>query len=120
MRSMKVGDKALFYHSNARPSGIVGVAEIVREAYPDPHQFDPNDAHYAPKSTQANPIWDCVDVKFVRKFAREISLQELKSQPALKNMDLLTKARLSVSGVSKKEWDFIMELEKKESFQKLS
>merc|ERR1719324_656778 len=67
MRSMKVGDKAFFYHSNAKPSGIVGVAEIVREAYPDPHQFDPKDAHYAPDSSKDNPTWDCVDVKFVRK-----------------------------------------------------
>ena len=90
----------------------MGVAEIVREAYPDPHQFDPKDAHYAPDSSKDSPTWDCVDVKFVRKLSREISLEELKNQPALKKMDLFTKARLSVSGVSKKEWDFIMELEK--------
>jgi predicted RNA-binding protein with PUA-like domain len=101
MRLMEEGDKALFYHSNAKPSGIVGIVEIVRSAYPDPHQFDKKDAHYAPKSKVEDPLWSCVDVKFLKKLDRIVSLEELKSHPELgKSMDLFTKARLSVCGVS--------------------
>ena len=111
MRLMEEGDKALFYHSNAKPSGIVGIVEIVRSAYPDPHQFDKKDAHYAPKSKIEDPLWSCVDVKFVKKLDRIVSLEELKAHPELgKSMDLFTKARLSVCGVSAKEWGILMEL----------
>merc|ERR1719416_50317 len=116
MRSMKKGDKAFFYHSNAKPSGIIGIVEIVGEAYPDETQFDSEDPHYDPKSTRENPKWDVVDVKFIRKLKRLISLDELKNDPYLgKSMDLFTKARLSVSGVKTKEWEYILEeLETKE------
>lgn len=113
MRLMKKGDKCLFYHSNAKPSGIVGVVEVVREAYPDHTQFDPKDPHYAPKSKKEDPMWDMVDVKFVRKTKRLIPLEELKNDPMLKNMELNTMARLSVSGVGKKEWDHIINVMEK-------
>ena len=74
MRAMKVGDRALFYHSNAEPSGIAGVAEVVRAAYPDPTQFDRKDGHYEPRATRQRPLWDQVDVRFVEAFPRVIAL----------------------------------------------
>eukprot|EP00392_Amoebophrya_sp_AT5.2_P001797 g1802.t1 len=116
MRSMKKGDKAFFYHSNAKPSGIVGVVEVVREAYPDPTQWEKEDPHYDSKSSKDDPKWDQVDVKFVRKLKRLIPLEELKSDAFLKkSMQLVQGNRApSVSMVSKAEWDYILkELETK-------
>ncbi|CAD7967424.1 unnamed protein product [Amoebophrya sp. A120] len=111
MRSMKVGDKAFFYHSNAKPSGIVGIVEVVREAYPDPTQFEKDNPHYDKKSSKDNPTWDQVDVKFVRKLKRLIPLEELKNDAFLKkSMQLVQGNRApSVSGVAKAEWDYILQ-----------
>lgn len=132
MRSMKKGDRALFYHSNAKKeTGVVGVVEIVREAYPDEMQFDEGDPHYAPKATREKPMWDVVDIKFVRETKRLISLEELKADPnvgagAKENascpqagggklekggMGLFRFARLSVQPVSQAEWNYVMWLE---------
>jgi predicted RNA-binding protein with PUA-like domain len=113
MRSMRVGDVALFYHSNCKPPGIVGVCTIVREAYPDHTQFDPKNPHYAPKSTKESPIWDMVDVKFERQLRRYIPLDELKTHAGdgLAGMALLSRGRLSVSPVSEAHYRFIMGLE---------
>eukprot|EP00397_Hematodinium_sp_SG-2012_P063096 GEMP01086425.1.p1 GENE.GEMP01086425.1~~GEMP01086425.1.p1 ORF type:complete len:136 (+),score=37.93 GEMP01086425.1:268-675(+) len=112
MRSMRVGDKAFFYHSNCKTPGIVGLVEVVREAYPDFTQFDPQDPHYDPKSPKDAPRWDMVDVKFVRKTRRLISLEEMKKCSELTQMALFTKARLSVQPVTAEEWKFIADLEK--------
>ena len=110
---MKIGDKLFFYHSNCKPPGIVGIAKIVREAYPDPTAFDPDSKYYDPKSDPDNPRWLMVDVQFVRKFKRTIGLPELKQQPALAEMRLLQKGnRLSIMPVNKAEWDYILRLEK--------
>lgn len=109
MRSMKIGDKAFFYHSNAKPSGIVGIVEVVRESYPDFTQFDEKDAHYDPKSTRDNPRWDMVDVKYVRKLKRLIPLDELKKDPVIGDTLCICQGirAPSVSPVTKKEWDYI-------------
>ncbi|CEL94408.1 unnamed protein product [Vitrella brassicaformis CCMP3155] len=114
MRGMKVGDKAFFYHSNCKVPGIVGIATIVREAYPDHTQFDEKNPHYDAKSKKEDPRWDMVDVKFERELERMISLEELKryKEKELKDMHLFTRARLSVSPVSADEWSFILSLEK--------
>ncbi len=115
MRQMRLGDKVFFYHSNTKVPGIVGIAEVVREAYPDHTQFDPENSHYDPKSKPENPRWDMVDVKFVRKLDRVIPLTELKSQPELMDMPLVRKGnRLSVMPVTPEQWDFILSLEKQE------
>lgn len=107
--SMKKGDLAFFYHSNAEPPAIAGVVEIVKEGYPDHTAFDPEDPHYDPKSKKDNPSWFMVDVKHKQTFARPLSLDELRQIPGLKNMVLLQKgSRLSVQPVSKAEWDAIM------------
>lgn len=106
--AMKQGDRCFYYHSNAEPSGIAGICEVVREGYPDHTAFDKKDPHYDPKSKPDAPTWYMVDVKAVRPFPRLISLGELREVTALKGMVLLQKgSRLSVQPVTKKEWETI-------------
>lgn len=110
---MKKGDQVFFYHSNCKEPGLVGIAEVVREAYPDHTAFDPESKYYDPKSDPDNPRWFMVDVKFVRRLKRTISLQELKEHAgAMPDFPLLQKgSRLSVMPVSKEVWEFILGLE---------
>ncbi|CAG8569812.1 5203_t:CDS:2 [Funneliformis caledonium] len=112
---MKIKDKVLFYHSNCKTPGIAGLAEIVKEAYPDYTAFDESHPYYDPKSNKDNPKWFMVDVKFVRKFNRLITLKELQAHKddGLKGMALLSRGRLSIQPVKKEHYDFILELEKK-------
>ena len=115
MRSMKVGDLAFFYHSNAAPPAIVGIAEIVKTAYPDHTQFDATHHHFDPKSKMEAPAWDMVDVKFVEKFAASLSLDVLRSIAALKDMELLRRgSRLSVQPVTASQWKAIVKLASKQ------
>lgn len=108
MKAMKKGDLAFFYHSNAKPSGIAGVMEVVREAYPDPTQFDPKDGHYDPRSKKDAPTWFQVDVRFVKALSEVISLDALRADPALENMALFKRSRLSVQPVTPDEWASIL------------
>ena len=109
---MKQGDRVFVYHSNCDEPGIAGIATIVREGYPDPTAFDPEDKHYDPKSDPENPRWYLVDVKFERKLRRTITLTELKAQAALEGMPLVRRGnRLSVMPVSGEEWEYILSLE---------
>ena len=109
---MKKGDRVFVYHSNCEAPGIVGIAKVVREGYPDPTAFDPEDRHYDPKSDPDNPRWYLVDVKFERKLRRTIPLTELKAQAALEGMALVRRGnRLSVMPVSEREWEYILSLE---------
>jgi predicted RNA-binding protein with PUA-like domain len=110
MRSMKRGDWVYFYHSNANPSAIVGWMEVATEAYPDATQFDPNNGHFDPASTRDHPRWDQVDVKWRGTFPKELSLDQIRGIPALSNMMLLKRSRLSVQPVLKSEWDVIWKL----------
>ena len=111
MREMRLGDKVLFYHSNANPPAVVGIARVVREAYPDHTAFDPKDKHFDPRSTPARPNWFGVDIKFERKFKRPLPLPELRLVKGLKGMELLRKgSRLSVQPVRSGEWDVILKL----------
>lgn len=111
---MKKGDLAFFYHSNCKEPGIVGIIRIVKEAYPDFTAFDPREKYYDPKSNPENPRWFMIDVKLERKFKRTISLQELKTYKSLAEMLILRRGnRLSITPVSKKQWDFILKLENK-------
>jgi len=105
---MKLGDQVLFYHSNAEPSAIVGLCEIVREGYPDPTALDPNDPHFDPASDPNDPSWFMVDVRAIRALPRPLSLQELKGRKELAGMALLRIGRLSVSPIRPAEWDVIM------------
>ncbi len=109
---MRKGDEVFFYHSNCETPGIVGIARVVREAYPDHTAFDPDDPHYDPKSDPDNPRWLMVDVQYVRKLKRTISLAELKANPALEDMLLVRKGtRLSVMPVTEDQWRVILAME---------
>ena len=111
MRQMRVGDRVLFYHSNADPPAIVGIARVVREAYPDHTSFDPKDRHFDPRSTPAKPYWFMVDIKLEKKFKRALPLPALRQVKKLIGMELLRKgSRLSVQPVRPAEWDVIMTL----------
>jgi predicted RNA-binding protein with PUA-like domain len=108
---MRIGDEVFFYHSNCKEPGIVGIAKVASEPYPDPTQFDPESRYYDPKSGQDNPRWILVDLEFVRKLDRNITLRELKEQPGLDGMILLRKGnRLSITPVSKEHWQRILKL----------
>ncbi|STX28136.1 EVE domain [Legionella beliardensis] len=105
---MTIGDLVFFYHSNCDIPGIVGIAEVSSQAYPDHTAFDPFSDHPDPKSTLENPRWFMVDITFKEKFNQTISLSQLKQYPELTNMPLLRKGnRLSVMPVSQAEWLFI-------------
>jgi predicted RNA-binding protein with PUA-like domain len=110
MREMNVGDEALFYHSNAEPPAVVGIHEVSGLAEPDPTQFDSGDSHYDPKATLANPIWYGPRVRFKKKFARGVTLPEIKEHKALQKMVLINRSRLSVQPVTEKEFKIISAL----------
>ena len=102
---MKVGDSILFYHSNAKPMAVVGIASVVREGYDDFHALDPDDKHYDPKATPEKPIWSMVDIKGERPLARPVTLAEIKEDPKLKDMLLIRKGmRLSIQPITKEEF----------------
>ncbi|GAB7080371.1 EVE domain-containing protein [Megalodesulfovibrio paquesii] len=110
MRQMQLGDPVLFYHSITNP-GIVGLAAVVREAYPDHTAFDADDQHYDPKSTPAHPIWDMVDLQWRETFPTPLPLAQLRQVRGLEGMELLRKgSRLSVMPVAEAEYLRIMEL----------
>src|SRR5687767_10593755 len=105
---MSIGDMAFFYHSNLDPIGVAGTMKIVSEPYPDPSQLDDTSQYYDEKSKKDNPRWLVRDVNFVEKFPRIVSLAELKSTPDLEDMVVTRKGmRLSITPVTKKEWDIV-------------
>jgi predicted RNA-binding protein with PUA-like domain len=108
---MKKGDQVFFYHSSADPTAIVGVAEVVKEGYPDHTALDPKDPHFDPKSDPANPTWFMVDLRAVEAFRHPVTLAELRGTKGLEKMVLLQRgSRLSVQPVAADEWDIIYEL----------
>ena len=111
MRAMAAGDRVLFYHSNAEPPTVVGVAEVVRTAYPDATQFDTTSHHYDPASALSAPRWDMVDIQYRQTFKTSLSLDQLRQEPKLKGMVLLQKgSRLSVQPVTEAEWAVVLKL----------
>lgn len=107
-----VGDLALFHHSNADPSGVVGIMRVASKAYADPTQFDPNSEYFDPKAPKEPTRWLAVDVQFVRKFDRVVSLKELKEHPVLKDMLVCRNGqRLSVMPVEPAEWEALLALD---------
>ncbi|AKF10524.1 EVE domain-containing protein [Sandaracinus amylolyticus] len=108
---MKVGDLVLYYHSNADPSGVAGVARVAKLAYPDPTQFDPKSEYYDEGSPKDDPRWLMVDVEFVEAFDEVVSLDRLKSDKALDGMLVIKKGqRLSVQPVEKKHFARVLKL----------
>jgi len=109
---MKTGDLAFFYHSNCKEPGIAGIMEIVREGYPDMTAFDPDARYFDPKSDPAQPRWYRVDVRYVRKLKRIITLSELKEHYAVNGLPLVRRGnRLSIMPVSRQQWEYILTLE---------
>jgi predicted RNA-binding protein with PUA-like domain len=108
---MKLKDRVLFYHSNADPMGVVGIAEVCTEAYPDFTALDPTNDHFDPKSTSENPIWMMVDIAFVAKFPRIVTLNEIKDAPELNGIVVAQKgSRLSVQPVSEEHFKTVLKM----------
>jgi predicted RNA-binding protein with PUA-like domain len=111
MKEMNLGDEVIFYHSSAEPAAAVGLMTVSGPAVPDPTQFDADDSHYDPKALPADPIWYCVTVRFLSKFARPVPLPELREHKALQKMVLLQKgSRLSIQPVTEREFKTVVEL----------
>lgn len=108
---VKKGDTVLFYHSSCAVPAIVGLADVVRAAYPDPAQFDPENDYYDPKATAEKPRWVAVDVRFQRKLKRPVTRDDLRAQPELADMALLRRGqRLSILPVPEPEWQVLKTL----------
>jgi predicted RNA-binding protein with PUA-like domain len=112
MQVMKVGDKAIVYHTNAKPSGAAGVAKVTGKARPDPTAFDRRDSHFDPKSNPEKPTWFGVDVSFVEAFPGIVALADLQEERKLGGMMLLSgkSMRLSVQPITKAEFDAIVKM----------
>ncbi len=116
MREMQVGDLVLVYHSNSEPSGVVGVAEVCKEAYNDITAQDPTSYHPDPKATPENPIWSQVDISFKERFKHIISLQEIKDEPSLATMLVIKRGmRLSIQPVTQQEFEAVLEMGRKKA-----
>ena len=110
---MRTGDLVLVYHSSCDPPGVVGIAEVIREAHPDPSQFDPKSKYFDPKSTKDAPRWLMVRVRFVEKLPRMVTLAELKADPELDGMIVTRKgSRLSVMPVEREHFARVCKLGK--------
>jgi predicted RNA-binding protein with PUA-like domain len=108
---MQVGDGVLFYASNADPSGVTGLAEIARAAYPDAYAWKKGHTYFDAASTPEKPLWYSVDIRFVERFPRVVSLDTLKSTPGLEDMVVTKKgSRLSIQPVTKREFDIVTKL----------
>ena len=108
---MRFGDLVLFYHSNTKPPGVVGLAEVVSDPYPDPTAFDKNSKYYDPKSKKENPTWILVDVGFKAHFKTGVTLEMMKAMPELQSMRVLQKGnRLSITPVTQEEYQAITQL----------
>jgi predicted RNA-binding protein with PUA-like domain len=110
LRAMQKGDLVLVYHSSVVPSAIVGMAEVVREAYPDPTALDPKDPHFDPKSKADDPTWVMVDLRAVEPLKRPVTLDEVKKTKGLEKMALVRLGRLSVQPVTPGEYEIIRKL----------
>ena len=111
MREMAIGDQVFFYHSNAEPPAVVGIAEVARTVYPDQTQFDEANHHYDAASVPSAPRWDMVDIRYRQTFKTSLSLDRLRQEPKLKGMVLLRKgSRLSVQPVTEAEWDVVLKI----------
>ena len=107
---MKVGDPVLFYHSNTKPTGVVGVATVVEDAYPDHTSWDADSRYFDPKSSPATPRWFMVDIAFEEKFQDIVTLDQIRDEPRLGEMVLVRRSRLSIQPVATDEFELIVKL----------
>ncbi|MEN0057996.1 MAG: EVE domain-containing protein [Bdellovibrio sp.] len=111
MKDMQVGDGVLFYHSNAEPPGVAGLARVSQVAAPDKTQFDKKSDYYEPKASTEKPVWFCVEVEYFDSFKEIVSLSDLRAEKKLEGMIVLQKgSRLSVQPVEKKHFDWIQKM----------
>jgi predicted RNA-binding protein with PUA-like domain len=108
--TIKKGDRVLFYHSSIAEPAIVGIAEVVREGYPDSTARDPNGEHFDPKSSLENPIWYMVDVRYVTPLNTRVTLEQIKGNPLLADMPLVNRSRVSIQPVTAEQWRIILAL----------
>lgn len=109
---MRIGDEIFFYHSSCKEPGVVGIAKVASKPYPDPTQFNKKSNYFDATSDKENPRWMLVDVEYVRKLSRTISLTEIKAEKSLADMILTRKGnRLSIMPVEKKHWNKVLSLE---------
>ncbi len=109
MREMSIGDQILFYHSSCRVPGVYGIAEVASEAYPDPTQFDPKSPYFDKRATEAKPIWDLVDIAFVRKLEEPVTLTHIREDSKLQKMMILQPgSRLSITPVSPEHFNRLL------------
>jgi predicted RNA-binding protein with PUA-like domain len=105
---VSVGDEVFIYHSQCKQVGIAGIARVVKAAYPDPAQFDPENHYHDPKATPDSPRWFAVDIVLQEKFPEVISLKRIKQEPPLEDMTLLKQGRLSVQPVTAAQWRYLL------------
>jgi predicted RNA-binding protein with PUA-like domain len=111
VKEMKMGDRILFYHSNAKPPGVAGLAKISKPAVPDPTQFNKKSEYFDPKSSEENPRWFCVEVSFDKKFKDFVPLEDLRQKKGLEEMLVIKKGqRLSIQPLTKKQFDIVCKM----------
>lgn len=107
---MQPGDRVLFHHSSADPPGVAGLARIATAGYPDRSALDPASHYFDEKASEDDPRWYLVDVEFVEKFPRIVSMDDLRAAPGLEKMLVINKSRLSVQPVTDAEYDIVVAL----------
>jgi predicted RNA-binding protein with PUA-like domain len=111
MRSMAIGDRAFFYHSNAKPPGIVGLMEVAETGITDPSQFEPTNKYFDPKSSREKPRWDCVRMRYVGTFRELLSLDDLREQFSVEELPVVRNGnRLSILPVPEASAQRLLEL----------
>lgn len=111
MRTMRVGDRAFFYHSNTQPPGIVGLMEVIETGLIDPSQFDPASKYHDPASKPEAPRWDCVRLRFLKRFPRLLSLEELRNAFTPEQLGVVKRGnRLSILPVSEESAGRLLEM----------
>lgn len=106
--TIKIGDLVLFYHSNIAEPAVVGLAEVVRDGYPDTTALNPEAEHFDPKASAANPIWYMVDLRYRAPVPKPVTLERIKQNPLLADMPLVRRSRLSIQPVTDAEWHIIL------------
>ena len=108
---MQIGDQVLFYHSNADPLGVYGLAEVATEAHPDSKQFEKGHRYHDPDSDPQDPTWWCVDLRHVETFAEPVTRERMKTARGLEKMSVLKRGnRLSITSVEHAEYEIVRRL----------
>jgi predicted RNA-binding protein with PUA-like domain len=113
LKAMRTGDRVLYYHSNADPTGVAGLARVCRTAYPDPAALDPASDYFDPKASAEDPRWFMVDIEYEATFPRVITLDDIRAEPGLERMLVINKSRLSVQPVTDEEFATVVAMAKR-------